>query len=106
MPTTMNALLARCSRPVPTSWAAGYALPLRLIVGYGFMEHGYAKLARGPDSFTAISVDCCQATSAFVLAAPHSIFNVQRHKNAPGLSGGGDAFRAAAMNVWREAVAV
>jgi uncharacterized membrane protein YphA (DoxX/SURF4 family) len=34
--------------------AAGYALPLRLIVGYGFMEHGYAKLARGPDSFTAI----------------------------------------------------
>ena len=50
----MNALLARCSRPLPASWAAGYALPLRLIVGYGFMEHGYAKLARGPDSFTAI----------------------------------------------------
>jgi putative oxidoreductase len=39
---------------VPPSWAAGYALPLRLVVGYGFMEHGYAKLARGPDSFTAI----------------------------------------------------
>jgi putative oxidoreductase len=50
----MNALLARCSRLVPSSWAAGYALPLRLIVGYGFMEHGYAKLARGLDSFTAI----------------------------------------------------
>ena len=29
-------------------------LPLRLIVGYGFMEHGYAKLARGADSFTHI----------------------------------------------------
>ena len=29
-------------------------LPLRLIVGYGFMEHGYAKLARGSDSFTHI----------------------------------------------------
>jgi putative oxidoreductase len=29
-------------------------LPLRLIVGYGFMAHGYAKLVRGPDSFAAI----------------------------------------------------
>jgi len=29
-------------------------MPLRLIVGYGFMEHGYAKLARGADSFTNI----------------------------------------------------
>jgi putative oxidoreductase len=31
-----------------------YALPLRLIVGYGFMEHGLAKLLRGPDHFTNI----------------------------------------------------
>ena len=31
-----------------------FALPLRLIVGYGFLAHGYAKLARGPDSFIAI----------------------------------------------------
>ena len=50
----MNALLARCSRLVPTPWAAAYAMPLRLIIGCGFMEHGYAKLARGPDSFTSI----------------------------------------------------
>jgi putative oxidoreductase len=28
--------------------------PLRLIVGYGFMEHGFAKLGRGSDSFAAI----------------------------------------------------
>lgn len=27
---------------------------LRLIVGYGFMAHGYAKLARGPENFGAI----------------------------------------------------
>lgn len=27
---------------------------LRLIVGYGFMEHGFAKLARGPEAFAAI----------------------------------------------------
>jgi putative oxidoreductase len=29
-------------------------IPLRLIVGYGFMAHGYAKLSRGPDAFAAI----------------------------------------------------
>jgi putative oxidoreductase len=32
-------------------WAA---IPLRLIVGYGFMEHGYAKLIKGPAAFAAI----------------------------------------------------
>jgi len=31
-----------------------YALPLRLIVGLGFFEHGYAKLSRGADGFIAI----------------------------------------------------
>jgi len=29
-------------------------IPLRLIVGYGFMEHGFAKLAKGPDTFANI----------------------------------------------------
>jgi len=29
-------------------------IPLRLIVGYGFMEHGIAKLSRGPDAFATI----------------------------------------------------
>jgi putative oxidoreductase len=29
-------------------------LPLRLIVGFGFIAHGYAKLAQGPDAFVAI----------------------------------------------------
>lgn len=33
------------------SW---YAIPLRLIVGYGFIVHGYAKLARGPEAFAGI----------------------------------------------------
>ncbi len=42
------ALLARPSLAV---WAA---IPLRLIVGYGFMEHGFAKLSRGPEAFAAI----------------------------------------------------
>jgi putative oxidoreductase len=29
-------------------------IPLRLIVGYGFIEHGFAKLAKGPDAFANI----------------------------------------------------
>ncbi len=29
-------------------WAV---LPMRLVVGYGFIEHGFAKLSRGPDGF-------------------------------------------------------
>jgi putative oxidoreductase len=50
-------LLARVSNlaisplPVPAAW---YAIPLRLIVGFGFMQHGYAKLARGPEDFINI----------------------------------------------------
>lgn len=40
--------LAISPLPVPTSW---YAIPLRLIIGLGFMQHGYAKLARGPEDF-------------------------------------------------------
>ena len=30
------------------------AVPLRLIVGYGFLEHGMAKWAKGPDAFASI----------------------------------------------------
>jgi putative oxidoreductase len=29
-------------------------IPLRLIVGCGFMQHGFAKLSRGPGAFVAI----------------------------------------------------
>jgi putative oxidoreductase len=29
-------------------------IPLRLIVGFGFMQHGFAKMSRGPDAFAAI----------------------------------------------------
>src|SRR5262249_53639592 len=38
-------------RLIHPQWAA---LPLRLIVGFGFMEHGYAKLVRGPSAFVSI----------------------------------------------------
>jgi putative oxidoreductase len=43
--------LAVSPLPLPSDW---YALPLRAIVGFGFLEHGYAKLARGPGHFSAI----------------------------------------------------
>jgi putative oxidoreductase len=29
-------------------------LPIRLIVGYGFLAHGLAKLSRGPDTFAVV----------------------------------------------------
>lgn len=50
----MNHLLLLCVRPIRPLTRAWQALPLRLIIGFGFMEHGYAKLARGPEHFTAI----------------------------------------------------
>ena len=62
-------LLTRASKlaisplPVPTGW---YAIPLRLIVGFGFMQHGYAKLARGPEDFINI-LHAIGAPGAFLL---------------------------------------
>ena len=29
-------------------------IPVRLIVGYGFMQHGFAKFSKGPEAFAAI----------------------------------------------------
>ena len=40
---------------MPPPWFARWApVSVRLIVGYGFMEHGFAKLGRGADAFAAI----------------------------------------------------
>jgi putative oxidoreductase len=44
-------LLGRAPDPALARWAA---LPLRLIVGYGFLAHGLAKAGRGLDAFPAI----------------------------------------------------
>ena len=38
----------------PSRFSALWPLPIRIIVGYGFIAHGYAKLARGPESFATI----------------------------------------------------
>jgi putative oxidoreductase len=35
-------------------FSAWVPIPLRLIAGCGFMEHGYAKLLKGPEAFTSI----------------------------------------------------
>src|SRR5262245_32000202 len=39
-------------------------IPLRLIVGCGFVQHGFAKLSRGPDAFATI-------LQALGVPAPH-----------------------------------
>jgi len=41
----------RAYRSLLSQWAP---VPLRLIVGYGFIMHGYAKLSRGPETFAAV----------------------------------------------------
>jgi hypothetical protein len=48
------------SRAFPLELSSRFAIvrwapiPLRLIVGFGFMEHGFAKLSKGPDAFATI----------------------------------------------------
>jgi putative oxidoreductase len=43
LPARMSSALSRYS-----------ALPLRAIVGIGFLQHGYAKLSKGPEAFASI----------------------------------------------------
>jgi putative oxidoreductase len=47
----LSSRLASLAKPSLALWAP---IPLRLIVGYGFMAHGFAKLSRGPETFAAI----------------------------------------------------
>jgi putative oxidoreductase len=47
----MNDRFAFLDRASVTRWAL---LPLRLMVGFGFMQHGFAKLAKGPEAFAVI----------------------------------------------------
>jgi len=60
--TTVSAVASVASGGVPIArWAP---IPLRLIVGVGFIQHGVAKLSSGPDSFAAI-------LNALGVPAPH-----------------------------------
>ena len=47
-------MLTWWTRLYPVRESTWWPLPLRLIVGYGFMAHGWAKLVRGPENFTGI----------------------------------------------------
>ena len=60
-PTWRDLPIDLISRSPIARWAP---VPLRLIVGYGFMEHGFAKLARGLDAFPTI-------LQAMGVPAPH-----------------------------------
>jgi putative oxidoreductase len=51
----MVAMIQPSTTPRIASRLARYApIPLRLIVGFGFLQHGFAKLGRGPEHFAAI----------------------------------------------------
>jgi putative oxidoreductase len=40
--------------PNEAPWRQWAPLPLRLVIGYGFMAHGWAKLSRGPAGFARL----------------------------------------------------
>jgi putative oxidoreductase len=52
----MSSLTAEISawQDIRAKFAPYAAIPLRLIVGYGFVAHGLAKWSKGPDWFAAI----------------------------------------------------
>src|SRR5437870_13328254 len=65
MSTTVIVEKMMLARSRARSALAGWVpIPLRLIVGYGFIEHGFAKMSRGPDTFAAI-------LGALGVPAPH-----------------------------------
>ena len=47
----VSTLMLRPASRAAVNWSP---LPIRLIVGYGFMAHGLAKLSRGPDAFATV----------------------------------------------------
>jgi putative oxidoreductase len=44
-------MIALRNEPLWSQWAS---LPLRLVIGYGFMVHGWAKWSRGPAAFAEL----------------------------------------------------
>jgi len=59
--TKKMTLAGTLGRSALARWAP---IPLRLIVGYGFMQHGLSKMSRGPEAFAAI-------LQALGVPAPH-----------------------------------
>jgi putative oxidoreductase len=50
----LNKMSAPRASTVQSTLARWAPIPLRLIVGFGFLQHGFAKLGRGPEHFVAI----------------------------------------------------
>lgn len=52
----LNGVVDTCRRRMEAREANGAAalFILRLVIGYGFMVHGWAKLSRGPDKFAGL----------------------------------------------------
>jgi putative oxidoreductase len=50
----LNKMSAPRASTVQSTLARWAPIPLRLIVGFGFLQHGFAKLGRGPEHFAAI----------------------------------------------------
>ena len=40
--------------PTESPWRKWAPLPLRVVIGYGFLAHGWAKLSRGPEGFARL----------------------------------------------------
>src|SRR5215813_6765336 len=59
--TKKMTLAGTLGRSALARWAP---IPLRLIVGYGFMQHGLSKMSRGPEAFATI-------LQALGVPAPH-----------------------------------
>ena len=70
MSTLLEKILA--CRDVRAKFAPYAAIPLRLMVGYGFLAHGLAKWHKGPEAFGAIlgamGVPSPQFTAWFTIA--------------------------------------
>jgi putative oxidoreductase len=54
LPGTPTALLESFTEKLADIAPSWSALPLRLVIGYGFIVHGYAKLSRGPETFALV----------------------------------------------------
>lgn len=61
---TLRMLFSPSAPMVNLTWCA---IPLRLIVGYGFIFHGYAKLAKGPEHF-AVALQALGVPAPTVMA--------------------------------------
>jgi hypothetical protein len=82
--------------PRITAIARWAPIPLRLIVGFGFIQHGFAKLSKGPDTFAAILHALAVPAPHFVVwitdGAARRLSNTSGRLRVPSESADGSAF--------------